>query len=308
MAYKHDYDKALTRLRIILKRLNEGEALSVTELAKEFNVSTRTIQRDFNEKLTSYPIIQENKKWKMQDGFKIEKINNIEDAIVLDIIEKMSDNVGTQFSSRAKKLLSKIRNEEYNPIYAKMDMEDVSDKFEVIKELDISIKENYIINCKYKLKDKVYDVTLKPLKIANYEGFWYLIALDNRNDELKKYYLKNISLVKMSSEEFSIDKELDKVLENSISIWFQKDVTPFDVKLYIAPTISKYFKRKPISKTQTIESISEDGSMEINLKITHEMEILPLIKYWLPFIKVISPASIDETIKKELENYLKEYY
>ena len=44
MAYKHDYDKILTRLTIILSRLNDGEALSVTELAKEFNVSERTIQ------------------------------------------------------------------------------------------------------------------------------------------------------------------------------------------------------------------------------------------------------------------------
>ena len=45
MAYKHDYDKALTRLRVTLQRLNDGEALGVKELAEEFNVSTRTIQR-----------------------------------------------------------------------------------------------------------------------------------------------------------------------------------------------------------------------------------------------------------------------
>jgi len=50
MPYKHDYDKILTRLTIILSRLNDSEALSVTELAKEFNVSERTIQRDFNER------------------------------------------------------------------------------------------------------------------------------------------------------------------------------------------------------------------------------------------------------------------
>jgi len=30
MAYKHNYDKILTRLTIILSRLNEGEVLSVT--------------------------------------------------------------------------------------------------------------------------------------------------------------------------------------------------------------------------------------------------------------------------------------
>lgn len=58
MPYKHDYDKTLTRLNTILARLNDGEVLSVKELAEEFNVSIRTIQRDFNEKLVGlYPII-----------------------------------------------------------------------------------------------------------------------------------------------------------------------------------------------------------------------------------------------------------
>lgn len=44
MAYKHDYDKILTRLTTILRKLNDGESLSVQELAQELNVSTRTIQ------------------------------------------------------------------------------------------------------------------------------------------------------------------------------------------------------------------------------------------------------------------------
>jgi len=66
MAYKHDYDKILTRLTVILSRLNDGEALSVKALAEEFNTSDRTIQRNFNERLTSFPIYQEKKKWKMQ--------------------------------------------------------------------------------------------------------------------------------------------------------------------------------------------------------------------------------------------------
>lgn len=68
MTYKHDYDKILTRLTTILQRLNDGEALSVTELANEFNVSSRTIQRDFNERLIAFPVVQINKKWQMQDG------------------------------------------------------------------------------------------------------------------------------------------------------------------------------------------------------------------------------------------------
>ncbi|KQB58024.1 MULTISPECIES: HTH domain-containing protein [Acidovorax] len=39
------------RLTSMLRRLNEGKRLRPEELAKEFSVTLRTIQRDLNEKL-----------------------------------------------------------------------------------------------------------------------------------------------------------------------------------------------------------------------------------------------------------------
>ena len=43
---QHDYDKVLYRLMSILGRLNDGEILYKDELAKEFNVSTKTIRKN----------------------------------------------------------------------------------------------------------------------------------------------------------------------------------------------------------------------------------------------------------------------
>lgn len=306
MAYKHDYDKALTRLRVILQRLNDGEALGVKELAEEFNVSTRTIQRDFNEKLvSSYPIYQENKKWKMQDGFKIEKIRDIEDQIVLDIIEKITDGIGGQFASRANKLLSKIKNTDYNPIYTKLNIEDVSDKISDINLIEIAIKEKKEIECNYKLQDKnSYTTRIQPLKIVNYEGFWYLIALNN--EEIKKYYLKEISNIKITDTNFTIDSKIDDLLQNSINIWFDQDTEPFEVKLYANQWASKYFLRRPLP-TQVIESLNEDGSMKFVVKITHEMEILSILKYWIPHLHVIEPLWIKEQLNNDIKNYQRGY-
>ena len=303
MAYKHDYDKALTRLRIILQRLNDGEYLGVKELADEFNVSTRTIQRDFNEKLvSSYPIFQENKKWKMQDGFKIEKIRDIEDQIVLNIIEKITEGIGGKFASKSKKLLSKIKNDEQTPIYTKLNIEDVSDKISDINILENAIKEKKEIRCQYIYKENErYDTTLQPLKIVNYEGFWYLVAL--RDEEVRKYYLKELSNIKVTDTNFTIDTSIDELLKNSISIWFNQYNEPFEVKLFASKWTTKYFKRRPLP-TQTITSLNEDGTMEFVVKITHEMEILPIIKYWIPNLKVIEPIWLRNIIKSDLEEYL----
>ncbi len=304
MAYKQDYDKILTRLTTILRRLNEGEALGTQDLASEFNVSTRTIQRDFNERLISFPILQENKKWKMQDGFKLEKSTSIEETIILEIIEKMSENIGGQFFSKTKKLLQKIKNDDYNPFYTKLNLEDISDQLIDVQILGTAIKSKNSIICQYKV-DKPIEVNINPLKIVNYEGFWYLVAVDVRNDILKKYYLKNISCVKITDETFEVREELENLLENSISIWFQEDIEPFDVRLYIESKIAKYFQRKPISKTQIIEKQYPDGSIEIKVTITHEMEILPIVKYWLPNIKIIEPQWVSDILDEQISLYYK---
>jgi len=302
MAYKHDYDKILTRLTVILSKLNDGEALSVKELAKEFNTSDRTIQRDFNERLVSFPIYQENKKWKMQDGFRVEKTKSLEDEIVLDIIEKITEGIGGKFATKSHKLLAKIKNEDFNPIYTKLNIEDISSKFSEIQILERAIKEKIEIEFSYNdEKHNSYKTVVKPLKIANYEGFWYLIAL--RKDTLQKYYLKNITNVKATTNTFQSDSKLETLLENSVSIWFQKDIEPFEVRIYVNKIAAKYFKRRPLP-TQQIESLSRDGSMEFVIKITHEMEILPIIKYWLPHMRVIEPQWIQDEIEEDLKGYL----
>jgi predicted DNA-binding transcriptional regulator YafY len=304
MAYKHDYDKILTRLTVILSRLNDGEFLSTKELAQEFNVSARTVQRDFNERLISFPIYQHNNKWKMQDGFRLEKSTSVEDAVILDIMEKLIEGAGESFSIKATKLLNKIKNDSQNPIYARLDIEDIGYKIGEIRLLEEAIRNKQEITCTYSFDTYSKTVELKPLKIANYDGFWYLIALDARNDHLKKYYLKNITQIVMKDKYFERDQKLDTLLENSMSIWFDEDVQPYRVMMEVSAGVSKYFRRKPISSTQRIESLHEDGSMLLSVDVTHDMEIIPFVKRWVPDIKITEPEYLHEAIQKDLQSYL----
>jgi len=303
MGYKHDYDKILTRLSITLARLNDGEALSVKELAQEFNVSTKTIQRDFNERLSAFHIYQDGRKWKMQEGFAIEKTQSFKEQLVLDIMQKMTESIGGNFATTSAQLLAKLKNDEFNPIYTKLNIEDISDKFDEIKLLEETIKDKNIISCLYDNEvDSPKTEIFKPLKIVNYEGFWYLVALDE-NDYVRKCYLKNISNIKKTDETFQSDTKLEVMLENSINIWFQSDREPFEVKILASAVASKYFKRRPLP-TQVVESINEDGSMVLTITITYQMEIIPVIKYWIPHLKVLEPLWIKELIDKDLNVYL----
>ena len=92
-------------------------------------------------------------------------------------------------------------------------------------------------------------------------------------------------------------------MDNSISIWFQSDIEPFEVKLYADKNATKYFKRRPLP-TQKIETFSDDGTMEFSVNITHEMEILPLVKYWIPHLFILEPAWVKEMIEEDTQEYL----
>jgi predicted DNA-binding transcriptional regulator YafY len=305
MGYKHDYDKAMTRLVSILKKLYDGESLSVTELAEEFNTSTRTIQRDFNEKLISFPIVKDGKKWKMQEGFHLEKIASVEDQLVLDMLEKVSEGLGSKFHSKAKHLLSKIKNKDLSPIYASLDIEKIDDFLSEINLIEQAILNKAILTCKYKLHSKSYDIGVKPLKIANFDGFWYLIALDSRNNELKKYHIKSMSNIKVLEKYFTRSKKLDEALDNAINIWFTLENEAFEVILSMDNNTGKYFQRKPICKSQRLLSVNEvDESMQFSLKVTHEMEIIPTIMQWIPYIKVVEPDWLRDKVVERVKEYL----
>lgn len=300
----HDYDKILTRLTNILVKLHDGDSCSVKELALEFNVSDRTILRDLTQRLSSFPIYKDKTRWKMQDGYRLEKTKIFEEELVLDILEKMADNIGGKLATTSHKLLKRLKNNDLNPIYTKLNIEDISDKFDDIKKIEEAIKTKNTISCVYDNEiDTPEKEILKPLKIVNYEGFWYMVALDD-NDYVRKCYLKKVSNIKTLDEIFQTDAKLDEMLENSISIWFQSDIEPYEVKIYASPIAAKYFKRKPLP-TQSIESVNQDASIEFVVTITYEMEIIPIIKYWIPHLNIIEPLWIKELIDEDIKIFMK---
>ena len=56
--------------------------------------------------------------------------------------------------------------------------------------------------------------------------------------------------------------------------------------------------------SQKIIEKKENGNIVVSFTVTQELEIEELIKKWVPYIKVIEPASLDEKIKNDLQKYL----
>ena len=301
------YAKVSDRLNAILIRLHNGEVLSKAGLAQEFGTDKRTIQRDVNERLRSMPIVHKGDHFFLEKAQTRRRLLDKQGHAILDLIEELLKEQSATLHAKALPLLEKIRRfDASTPFHTHLNMEKIDHKLNELVALHEAIQQKRVTHCRYKMGEKTYDIDIKPLKIATFEGFWYVIAMDARNDIVKKYLLRNISHVQTDNETFETDQSLDKQLAKASTIWFEADERPFEVRLYIEGAVAHYFKTRPIHPTQTIEGEDHDGGIEVVVKITHAMEIVPFVKQWLPHVRVMAPQWIDETIREDCRRYLDE--
>ena len=289
----------------ILAALYRGETLSQKDWAQRCGVSLRTMQRYINDRLIHhFPIKKSGDTFWINWAQSDETALGEEEMAVLEMLEELSKEQGHTFYEKAHKVLQKVRRNAINPYFARLDMEEIDDLLPIAARLEKAIKQKRLVHCRYKKDGNLYDIDIKPLKIANFQGFWYLIALDARNDILKKYLLRNISRVRIDDAPFERAENVEELLAKAHSVWFDPDAEPFEVRLFIDGRVAKYFERKPILG-QTIEGRDADGSLTVVVKITDAMEIVPLVKTWLPMIRVMDPDWLDEKIRGDIEAYLK---
>jgi predicted DNA-binding transcriptional regulator YafY len=65
-----------------------------------------------------------------------------------------------------------------------------------------------------------------------------------------------------------------------------------------------YFLRKDILPNMKILE-QKENSFTISTKVSYDDEILKVVKYWIPYIKIISPLYLQEKFTNILKDYLK---
>jgi len=127
MNIRRDKTEMINRRIDITYRLCRGESLSTVDLAKEYNVSLRTLQRDFSECLSlRLPLEIVKKQWRMRHDALHHGSLSQEDIQALEILESMAKEMGDSFAARIRKLLSTISDSNINTFYTNLSMEDIS--------------------------------------------------------------------------------------------------------------------------------------------------------------------------------------
>jgi len=225
-----------------------------------------------------------------------------EERTIINILDNISKTMGANFYSKAHVLLEQITSQLNHPILTNINNEKLDEKdFANFELLENAIKEKRLVECEY----NGFKFKIKALKLAMFDGFWYLLFLDvGKNDAFKKFHLKSIANIKVLDDKFEIEIKIEVRLKNINSAWATLD-KPKTARLLLAPQIKKYFERKPHAK-QSIYGQDPDGSVIIDIEYTNIMEIKPLIYYYIPFIKVLEPKELVDVVKDEVGEYFGE--
>ena len=116
---------------------------------------------------------------------------------------------------------------------------------------------------------------------------------------LRLNFITQIELLKNS---FHRDVNAEQFLKSFQTIFSNYKKESYEVVIEVDKNIKRFFKQKKFLSSQTI--LKEDENLFLSYKITNDMEILPLVRKWLPNIKIISPKSTKDKFKNELQSYL----
>lgn len=151
------------------------------------------------------------------------------------------------------------------------------------------------------LNERFAYASVSPYKLLNLKGIWYLAALDG--DKLKTFSFAKIEKLKLLDATFAWSKEVDIKLATEDGIWFTE--TQHEVVLKVSADVAGYFKRRKLIANQVIEKKLADGDLLISAKVGHPNQVLPIVRYWIPHIRIISPEAWQQDLEQGLSEYAK---
>ena len=299
----------LDRLTYIISLLSKGLYIKTPKIAKELGVSQKIIRSDFNNYLL--PFIEDicydysKKCYRASTSFLSSTLFSAEELATICMLKaKSSDKYSDDnLTLHVEGLFDRFESLLTHDIYQNCSLEKIDDFKDEIILIRYAIKHHQEIECIYRNKQRI----LQPMKILNFDEFWYLVNFDKQYEDTRKYHLNSIKNIKLLDSYFEPNKTLLKRFDNAINAWFKPEVEPYIVILQVDKIIARYFLRKPISNTQRVIKTYENGSIDVEVQISDDMEILPTIQRFIPFIGVVEPIELRKKIKDNIDIYLNKF-
>ncbi len=305
-------------------RVKSGRFPNATKLAKRFEVSKKTAQRDidFMRDRLSCPLQYNNNDkgyYYEEDSFNLPLTYLSSDELTsLLLVKKMLQDTGGPFiKNELASIVKKISGilEKHAAISESIDR---AFSFELIKQLPVEDKvfKSVLWACLQRKqldftyyspgRDEYNNRVVDPYHALNYMGTFYVIAYCNLRKKLRSFVLGRISNLKVLDSTFTVKKDFNikKYLQSSFGIYKGK---PREVvTLRFSPRKARWIKGQHWHRDQKTRTL-EDGSLELSFPVASFLEIEMEVLRHGADVEVVSPKSFRERIKSTVSQILEIY-
>ena len=290
-------EKLADRLATMLVMLDNGESLNLKELAIKFEVSERTLARDISRlksaKLDLGLVSDLEGEQKYRTTNKVFKLKDIQK------FAKISGAYGV-YPELKPSFLKKLLADDQQGVYEAKGYayEDASKLEKLLAMLSEAIEKNQQIGFLYNAEPRV----VEPYRLIHHHGSWYLAAV--RKGKLLTYRVSRIARSYQQHElsTFEPNPDILKQLEDENSIWFGQEKSEVILKVH-ADVVLHFMQRQLLPEQELVKTL-EDGGILVSSKISHAMQLLPLVRYWIPHVEIISPEHLQNELEVGLKGYL----
>ena len=289
-------EKLAQRLSSIIARLHQGEAIDKHQLAAEFGTNIRTIERDLRQRLQGIAERNAQGQWELTAQAR--------STIPAKHLHSYARMAGTEHlfpNSSLPYLLEQLATPEQRRAthVQPVPHEDLDGSTHTFTALQTAIEQHHPCRFTYKAKPR----SAQPYRLIHKNGVWYLAA--EEGGKLKNFSVALIADLEVDqTSRFTPKQAHTHYINNKDDVWFTEATT--EVLLRVAPTIAHYFARRDLLPQQQHREDS-DGSLLVTTHINHINQLLPVVRYWLPHVRIVQPVAWQEELVKGLRNALAQW-
>lgn len=152
-------------------------------------------------------------------------------------------------------------------------------------------------------REEPFVYTLHPYYLKQFNGRWFLLGWYEEYSEITNVPLDRIVEIDYVNHKYRNNTDIDfnEFFQDVIGVSFPKGGEMTEVHLWVDKQQWPYIKTKPLHGSQRIVQENEDGSAEISINVIPNFELESRILGQGMHMKVLSPESFKEKIKKQIE-------
>jgi predicted DNA-binding transcriptional regulator YafY len=156
--------------------------------------------------------------------------------------------------------------------------------------------------------DKPTKRLVAPYALKEFKNRWYILAKDNKDEQIKSFALDRLSLLEITNAKFKFPDNYnpENIYRNSFGIISPNGETPKEILLSFDPHQGKYIRTLPLHESQKIIK-DDDEELQVSLKlhITHDL-VMELLSFG-DNMKVLKPESLIDEIRKAHQKAYSQY-